>query len=148
MATKDFTSSNENGSLAVPSKPGPQWVKGTVNAATTAVATTDIAKAIFLQAGCFIHNVYIHVKTAEGGVATALCGLFKESDDSAVDADGFGKTGILNLNSATKQTDSTGAYAGIGVPLSADSWIGLTPENNLDTAVVDVYALVSSPEAS
>jgi hypothetical protein len=139
MATLDRTS----GSGGVPSGGGNKVyiVKNrldfrAVDSGGDGVATSgDVVQAISLSANTHVLKVYVKVVVPEGGTATATVG------------DGAGTNSwdaSVNLN-ATAGTVTTSleadAYGTEGKVYTMADTIDLTLGNDLDAAIVDIYAL-------
>jgi len=97
------------------------------------VSSADVVQALTIPNGATLYDVRTEVVTAEGGVATANIGDTADPNGWD-DAANFNSTGF---NATVKGTDP---YA-LGRRLSAEGTIDIVPDNDLDTAVVRVYAL-------
>lgn len=98
-----------------------------------------IALLLAVPAGTLVDKVVAVVETAEGGTLTFDVGVF-DSDEAAVDADGFIDGANGNSAGGNISGDSAEAYAN-GYYFAAAGYIGLTCVNAADTAVISVSAL-------
>lgn len=93
----------------------------------------DVVQVLNIPKGAFVTNVFVRVKTAEGGTATALVG--DGTDTTGWDA----STNLNSVNTITTCIKGTDNYAVGKLYTSADT-IDLIPQDALDTAVIDIFA--------
>jgi len=100
----------------------------------TNVSNADVVQSIQIPQGAFVTAVYVRIRTAEGGVATADIG-------DATDANGW--DALIDLNAVatttTRSEDGTDAFA-VGKLYTVADTIDVVPTADLDTAVIDVFA--------
>jgi len=145
MALKDFS---VGGVEALPgNRPSPILLKKELDCAVDNISNGDIAKIIRIPAGTWVYELQARVKTAEGGTLTVDVGDYLESDDSAVDADGY-LDGVDGNSVASYSSKRTGSAAFVNGKLyTVDSYIGILFNNAADAAKIEVHVLCADTGA-
>jgi len=124
-----------------------QCMKLKVDFNKTPLTSGNIARLFDLPAGALFDHMKVKRITAEGGTATVDIGPYLASNDSAVDADGM--LDGLDINTTGYAASRPGvlaeaapntynpAYSNGYLP-TADVWIGLLANNDLDNAELDI----------
>lgn len=129
------------------------WVRKVCDFATNNVSSGAIVGVLRLPKHSVLHGAILRVVTAEGGTATVDLGIHSaDVSGSAVDIDGI--LDGVDINAAA----GTGYYgqqvtpiAGTAVTdnvkllMQADNLLTLTVNNDLDTAIIEIAALISCP---
>jgi hypothetical protein len=110
------------------------FIKNTLSFATTNVSAADVVQALKVGIGMLITGVWVKITTAEGGTSTNDIG---DGDDP----NGFDDAVNFNAaaNTVTSDIKGTDAYAGGKYYAAADT-IDIVPDNDLDTAVIEIVA--------
>jgi hypothetical protein len=110
-------------------------IKNTLDFSSTNVSASDVVQALKVGAGMLITGVWVKITTAEGGTSTNDIG---DGDDP----NGFDDAVDFNASADTVTSDikGTDAYAGGKYYAAADT-IDIVPDNDLDTAVIEITAM-------
>jgi hypothetical protein len=128
-------------------RPSPILLKKEINCVTNAQGSGDIAKILRIPAGTWVYEVQANVKTAEGGTLTVDVGDYLESNNNAVDADGY-MAGVNANAVASYSSKRTGSAAfATGKLYTADSYIGVLFNNAADAAKIEVHVLCADCNA-
>jgi hypothetical protein len=111
------------------------------------LATTDIVKLMDLPTGVMPIRAWIRILTANDGAASATInvGVYKVSDDAAVDADGLVATADAKATALTTTIGAGAMLATTGFkPAAVDSYIGaaMAVACTADSAVPRVQVIV------
>jgi hypothetical protein len=122
-------------------------LKNSIDCAENAQGAGDIAKIIRIPAGTWVLEVQARVKTAEGGTLTIDVGDYLESNNSAVDADGYMNDVDANaVASYSNKRTGTPAFAA-GKLYTVDSYLGVLFNNAADAALIEVHVLCADCNA-
>ena len=113
----------------------------------TPLTSGNIARLFNVPKGILIDHIKVNRKLAEGGTATIDVGLYAQSNDAAIDADGLldgtdiNATGYVAsrpgvLAEAAPNTYNP-AYSN-GYLATVDAWVGVLANNDLDLAQLDI----------
>ena len=115
-----------------------------LNFSATNAGAADVVQALNVEKGTYVHQVYLRVVTAEGGVATV---------DGGDGANPDGWLDGIDVNAAAdtvyKATTNAGTDEAFGKAhgklYTADDTIDLIINNALDAAVLDIIAIGYRP---
>lgn len=125
-----------------------------VDLKTNALGSGELARIFNVPKGTKVHQIEWKVTTVEGATLTFDIGDYLDSNDNAVNVDGWvnGANGnsLASGNSdpvITQGTPSTIApLYGLGKWYSTDNWIGLKVIDAADAAVIEVWMVASQAQ--
>lgn len=118
------------------------YAYNTLDFSVTNVSSSDVVQALKIPALAFVHNVFVVIRTAEGGTCTATVG----DGDSA---NGWDASTDFNAaaNTETAGLAGTDSFATAGKFYASADTIDFTMNNDADAAKVTIIALYSMVDA-